>query len=81
MTVQPDDSNVIVICRAYYKLKQSPGFKRRITWIEKYPKECGQLRHNALVEYTGTFPLTVETHGNLKGPGSEYVRRNPSQNR
>jgi hypothetical protein len=73
----PDKSKIVVICRAYYKLKRFPDFKRRITWIECFPVEEGVLKAHALIEYTGEFLNKAESHGNAKTTGGEYVRTDP----
>ena len=55
-------------------LKRAPEYKKRVTWVEKFPTQNRKSsKYIAVVEYTGTFPQNVP-HGNAKNSNAEYVR-------
>jgi len=66
---QPDKSDVVILRRAYSKLKRCPSYQRRFSWVvSDIPKSI------AYVEYIGEFPKTISLHGNNKSGHGEYVR-------
>jgi hypothetical protein len=71
---QPSEDDIVVLKRYYQVLKRSKDYKRRVAWIEKFPRsvalKCSSV---AVVEYIGPFPDAVTAHGNAKHSGNEYV--------
>jgi len=63
---QPEKADVRHIARYYYKLKRCNTYTKRITLVSDSPVY--------IVEYVGDFPDAVESHGNRKHSGSEYIR-------
>jgi hypothetical protein len=75
---QPEQKQLLVIQRAYNKLKKDQNYKRRISWIQNDP--TGKYTKNsAIFEYLGKFPGR-QVHGLVKNKDSNqpYVKTKPS---
>jgi len=66
---QPEMASVRTVNRYDYKLKRCVSYRKRITIVS------GSSAY--LVEYLGSFPTEIASHGNSKNDGSEYVRTHP----
>jgi len=67
LTPQPAHEDVLQLCRYYSRLKRDDSYQRRVTYT---PDDLSV----ALYEYAGTFPETVQQHGNAKRCKRAYVR-------
>ena len=67
LSVQPDDSKIIVLHRTYAKHTQDANYQRRLSWIEN--------NSNAIAEYIGIFPGRAP-HGSSVRRG-DYIRTKP----
>ena len=72
---QPKMDDVLILKRYYTSLKRAPDYKKRVTWVEKYPTNNREnSKCIAVVEYIGIFPQNVVPHGNAKHCNADYVR-------
>ena len=53
---QPEESQLLIVHRSYSKLKKSPQYQRRVTWISQAPEGFQSVQGVALYEYIGTYP-------------------------
>lgn len=76
MSPQPNMDDILILKRYYTTLKREPQYKKRITWVEKFPRKTEQnaLKCLAVVEYIGPFPKVPAPHGNAKRTNTEYIR-------
>ena len=67
--------DVLILKRYYTSLKRAPEYKKRVTWVEKFPvQNCNNVKCIAVVEYIGTFPQKAAPHGNAKNSDADYVK-------
>ncbi len=72
---QPKMDDVLILKRYYTSLKRAPDYKKRVTWVEKYPTNNREnSKCIAVVEYIGIFPQNIVPHGNAKHCNADYVR-------
>jgi len=64
---QPEQCNVLELCRYYTNLKQDSTYKKRVSWLG-----LGATSEIDVVEYFGNFP-GLSVHGNSKEK-TEYTR-------
>lgn len=71
---QPNDKDIIIMCRYYSRHNAVPEFCRRISWVIKAPP-CILKKNAAIVEYLGDLPKKRPLHGNTKSSlGIPYIR-------
>jgi len=66
---QPTKSDIITVQHYLSNLQRDNKYKCRVTFVE-------HKQSVALLEYLGTFPETIASHGNSKS-GGEYIRTAP----
>ncbi len=67
--------DVLILKRYYTTLKREPEYRKRVTWVEKFPaQKQANMKTLAIVEYTGTFQSITAPHGNAKNTNTEYIR-------
>ena len=66
---QPTKSDIITVQHYFSNLHRDNKYKCRVTFVE-------HKQSVALLEYLGTFPETIASHGNSKSRG-EYIRTAP----
>jgi hypothetical protein len=74
---QPEHDNVVTLTRYYTPLKRDKNFKKRVSTFNCFPARHSLRENVALVEYTGTYPKSSQTHGNAKHVSHDYVRTHP----
>ena len=65
LTYGPAARHVVCIHCTYTKLARAPTYQRRVTLITDYPIY--------IVEYLGSFPKHIQSNGNARSSGAEYV--------
>lgn len=70
-------SDILTMFWVYARLRRDEKYRRRISWIESFPKGVEPQQKNiAIAEYIGKYPGTSDApHGNQKkAGGNPYVR-------
>jgi len=70
-TPQPEESEIIVLCRYYCVQKGNPSYRKRVSWL--LDKSLCK-RSLAVVEYIGEPVNEPPAHGNSKNEVKGYVR-------
>ena len=68
---QPNEADVIMLCRYYCTQKNNDSHKKRVSWLI----DCTQcVRAVAVVEYVGEPNADMPSHGNSKHKQTGYMR-------
>ena len=63
---QPERDSVVTLTRYYTPLKRDKNFKKRVSNFNCLPARHALRENVALVEYTGTYRKSSQSHGNAK---------------
>ena len=66
--------DILVMKKYYANLNRNTEYKKRVTWIEQFPRSVEDTKPFAVIEYIGLYPEMMISHGNAKTSDHEYIR-------